>query len=229
MIRETGVPLCVTHDLDLLTLLEDKLKEYWKLGRALKEKYRKESENLVVVVVSHPHGGPKRISVGEAKVKDSALEVREDQDWCYYSYDAVTCEGSSGAPVYVLGRWNDGFGYWFGHSHNHSGIDSCNCSRSTVGVDSTFGQLKPPSSINFNDSVIQSATATNRSPVTMIKHIDDAASGSRLANDDTVYDENNNALKANTHTQSLVSFSQSRSNGIKKVTFEVMFGKLCYI
>ncbi|CAG5116466.1 unnamed protein product, partial [Candidula unifasciata] len=131
--------VCATHDLDLLTLLEDKLKEYWKLGRALKDKYQKESENLVVVVVSHPHGGPKRISLGEAKVKDLAREVREDQDWCYYSYDAVTCDGSSGAPVYVLGRWNDGFGYWFGHTHNHSGIDNFDLNSSTVGVDSTYG------------------------------------------------------------------------------------------
>lgn len=128
---------CVIHDLDLLDRLEEKLKEHWELGHSLKENYGHSDHNLVVII-SHPHGGPKRLSIGEGKVKDLAREVRDGQDWCYYSYDAATCDGSSGSPVYVLGQWIDGYGYWFGHGHNHSGVDINGHNSSTVGVDSTY-------------------------------------------------------------------------------------------
>ncbi|BFZ18970.1 hypothetical protein BsWGS_22009 [Bradybaena similaris] len=184
--------VCVTHDLDLLKDLDNKLKKYWTLGRSLKEKYD-ESDCNVVVVVSHPHGGPKRVSVGKGKVMDKDREVREEQNWCTYSYDAVTCAGSSGGPVYVLGRWNDGFGYWFGHSHNHSGIDNYNFSSSTVGVDSTYGQVvKPFSYIDLEHSGIQSDNTTNRPDIDSIQC--NGETNSTKTNDSDVYDTNNNVF-----------------------------------
>ncbi|BFZ18969.1 hypothetical protein BsWGS_22008 [Bradybaena similaris] len=181
--------VCVTHDLDLLTDLENKLEKYWTLGRSLKEKYGNSDCN-VVVVVSHPHGGPKRVSVGKGKVMDKDREVREEQNWCTYSYDAVTCAGSSGGPVYVLGRWNDGFGYWFGHSHNHSGMDNYKFSSSTVGVDSTYGQVVEPFSyIDLEHSAMPSGNTTDGPVIDFIQY--NSETNSTKTNDSNVCDANN--------------------------------------
>lgn len=115
--------VCRTNDKELVTLLRDLLTKYWQLGCELQEKYAKTNINLVIIV-SHPHGGPKRVSFGEMKAKTKKRQVRDGQEWCQYSYTAPTCRGSSGGPVYVLGQWSEGFGFWFGHAHNHSGYTS---------------------------------------------------------------------------------------------------------
>ncbi|BFZ18967.1 hypothetical protein BsWGS_22006 [Bradybaena similaris] len=190
--------VCATHELDLLRDLDNMLKKYWTLGRSLKEKYGNSDCN-VVVVVSHPHGGPKRVSVGKGKVMDKHKEVREEQNWCTYSYDAATCDGSSGGPVYVLGRWNDGFGYWFGHSHNHSGIDNYNFSSSTVGVDSTYGQVVEPFSyIDLEHSAMPSGNTTDGPVIDIIQC--NSETNSTKTNHSNVCDANNNVSQSASST-----------------------------
>ncbi|KAK6980237.1 hypothetical protein BgiMline_021245, partial [Biomphalaria glabrata] len=62
----------------------------------LKYKSFKDPEKRVILV-SHPHGGPKQISI------KNWCDVFSDGEFTKYTYNAPTCPGSSGAPVYILG------------------------------------------------------------------------------------------------------------------------------
>ncbi|XP_059177429.1 uncharacterized protein LOC131956838 [Physella acuta] len=127
---------CVTHDMDLVGKLEKTIKDFNDLQKKLYQQYKNNKEKQLVVIVSHPHGGPKRISFGHTVEKKSLKDVRENQNWCNYSYNTATCPGSSGAYVFILGQPLCGSGYWFGHPHNHShytGAQLINCS--SIGVD----------------------------------------------------------------------------------------------
>ncbi|KAK0047525.1 acidic repeat-containing protein-like isoform X2 [Biomphalaria pfeifferi] len=75
----------------------------------------------LVIIVGHPHYRPKQVSVGRhyPSLKDEPKKVRSGQLWCRYYYDAPTCIGNSGSPVFIPGQPIAGFGYWFGHQHNH--------------------------------------------------------------------------------------------------------------
>ncbi|XP_059143857.1 uncharacterized protein LOC131931171 [Physella acuta] len=53
-------------------------------------------DQQLTVIVSHPHGCPKQVSVGHSTNKD------ENEEWTRYTYTTATCPGSSGAPVYIL-------------------------------------------------------------------------------------------------------------------------------
>ncbi|KAI8739358.1 acidic repeat-containing protein isoform X2 [Biomphalaria glabrata] len=79
------------------------------------------SNDNLVIIVGHPHYRPKQVSVGRhyPSLKDEPKKVRSGQLWCRYYYDAPTCIGNSGSPVFIPGQPIAGFGYWFGHQHNH--------------------------------------------------------------------------------------------------------------
>ena len=49
------------------------------------------------LIVSHPHGQPKRITVGKWRP-----DVEKQGDERYVEYNTATCPGSSGAPVFLL-------------------------------------------------------------------------------------------------------------------------------
>ncbi|XP_059155554.1 uncharacterized protein LOC131940771 [Physella acuta] len=126
---------CVTHNMELVGKLEEQIAKFSKLQTKLFKKY-KDQDPKPVIIVSHPHSGPKKISVGKTEVSKNVKEVRENQRWCQYYYDTPTCPGSSGSYVLILGQPLNGSGYWFGHPHNHSGESrkgGINCS--SVGVD----------------------------------------------------------------------------------------------
>ncbi|KAI8739343.1 hypothetical protein BgiBS90_035497 [Biomphalaria glabrata] len=109
----------VTHDLDIQNTLKSTIESLEQLQNITFERY-KDKEPRLVVVVGHPHGGPKKISFGFWEDRTTLKEIRSNQDWCRYAHNAATCPGSSGSPVFILGQSLCGFGYWFGHPHNHS-------------------------------------------------------------------------------------------------------------
>ncbi|XP_059147740.1 uncharacterized protein LOC131935376 [Physella acuta] len=113
---------CVTHDKQIIKELQKNLSEYETLQKEIyKEVKETTREDLqLVVITGHPHGMPKQVSIGEKKGKEVLKDVRERQEWCRYGYDTATCPGNSGSPVYIVGQPLCGFGYWFGHTHNHS-------------------------------------------------------------------------------------------------------------
>ncbi|GFS04760.1 hypothetical protein ElyMa_001183700 [Elysia marginata] len=92
------VIFCVTHD----EMLGERIRcliEQWNSGHSQTESEGTSVPSLdfgdkAALVVSHPHGQPKKISVGKISlVTDSCV----DEFGCEYL--AATCPGSSGAPV----------------------------------------------------------------------------------------------------------------------------------
>ncbi|XP_059169461.1 uncharacterized protein LOC131951160 [Physella acuta] len=91
-----------------------KLDDLWRNFRfrsvAVHERYKElDDVDKLVVIVSHPHGACKRVSVGQWKVKKV-----DGVGYTRYAYNTCTCPGSSGATVFRLG-------YGGLYSHTHSG------------------------------------------------------------------------------------------------------------
>ena len=104
---------CATHNGELYTRLKNAVRsrgfrvEYpwlWFNERKLSTAAREEN---VVVVVSHPHGHPKRITVGEWSRPWSGDGSAAEQR---FQYTAASCPGSSGAPVFLLKLTSGGLG-----------------------------------------------------------------------------------------------------------------------
>ncbi|KAI8739289.1 hypothetical protein BgiBS90_035443 [Biomphalaria glabrata] len=130
---------CASHNEKLIQKVKNYLQIYKDIQKRLYTLYKNiiHSRDKLVVIISHPHGGPKKVSIGKITLpKESLKTVRDNQDWCRYYYQAATCNGSSGAPIFIAGQPIAGFGYWFGHPHNHSTYDEETLhSYSSVGVD----------------------------------------------------------------------------------------------
>ncbi|KAI8780080.1 hypothetical protein BgiBS90_019274 [Biomphalaria glabrata] len=112
-----------TCDRELFNNIDNKIKQFNVLWKTIHDRYalderkekmeRKYYYKRLVVVVSHPHGGPKKISLGRL---DEQLKNKLKNDTGYQLfYDSPTCEGSSGAPVYLYGQ------DWFKVEYVHSG------------------------------------------------------------------------------------------------------------
>lgn len=117
---------CKITNTSHIRIVEKRLSSYQSCMSQLYRKSKLHEDINLVVIIGHPHMKPKRISIGQhRKFKKSpemeiSKEVRSHQIWCRYSYDNVACNGISGAPVFIWGQPISGFGYWFGHPHNHS-------------------------------------------------------------------------------------------------------------
>ena len=110
--------MCVTHDEDL----GERIKSAWTCwSNELDEQQDLSGINLLtaydggrdpVLIVSHPHGGPKKITLGEGRdVESHRVE-----------YNAATCQGCSGAPVFRYYPGRDGWRLdgWFPAVHSMS-------------------------------------------------------------------------------------------------------------
>ncbi|XP_059159283.1 uncharacterized protein LOC131943277 [Physella acuta] len=89
----------VTHDEQLIGRLDAMYARWREKLKKLNAKYEATDDvNKLVVLVSHPHGCAKRISIGRW-VHKQMLKY----DNTRYTYTACSCPGSSGAYVYRLG------------------------------------------------------------------------------------------------------------------------------
>ncbi|RUS91199.1 hypothetical protein EGW08_001005, partial [Elysia chlorotica] len=87
--RDICEMLCVTHDEDLAGRVQSAYLFLDFISLVLKDEWQ-------VLVVSHPHGKPKKITVGVGRSGTS------QQPLLLLGYNAATCPGSSGAPVVLL-------------------------------------------------------------------------------------------------------------------------------
>ncbi|BFZ22351.1 hypothetical protein BsWGS_25390 [Bradybaena similaris] len=121
----------VTHDIRFAYDLQTKWKEYKSLHTEVGEKYNtnnNEDENAhkLTIIVSHPHGCSKQISIGKYVKRD---EMDYNNAYAKYTYTTPTCPGCSGGPVYVLSRW-----WWWGCDHPHGGQCEDNANLNYSGI-----------------------------------------------------------------------------------------------
>ncbi|GFS26767.1 hypothetical protein ElyMa_005225800 [Elysia marginata] len=112
--RDVCNVLCVTCDEDL----GERIKSAWfcrsnnvnrhnSPGLGLQPSCDKDSH--LVLIASHPHGQPKKITMGYRRYTYRNPRVE---------YNTPTCPGSSGAPVF--GFYTDGYFWWFAPVHSGS-------------------------------------------------------------------------------------------------------------
>ncbi|XP_059160898.1 uncharacterized protein LOC131944357 [Physella acuta] len=105
----------VTCNLELVDEFDKICRRFIYQCRAVSNKYRRfDDVDKLTVIVSHPHGCPKQVSVGQWTHRHEI-----DDTWTRYWYTTCTCPGSSRATVYRLGC-----GGWMSHHHPHSGSNS---------------------------------------------------------------------------------------------------------
>ncbi|KAK0062116.1 hypothetical protein Bpfe_008609 [Biomphalaria pfeifferi] len=94
--KETIYLKCNICRTDITVRLQNSFERFTELLKTLQYTYRmrKNSEELLVIIVSHPHGGRKRVTIGP----------RVETNHNNAQYEAATCRGSSGAfPVQIGG------------------------------------------------------------------------------------------------------------------------------
>ncbi|XP_059156694.1 uncharacterized protein LOC131941448 [Physella acuta] len=99
---------CWSHDSNLCDKLQLLLELFSFQWFGVSHKYKRQRQvGRLAIVVSHPHGCCKQVSVGRWIHRQVVVN-----DWTRYTYTTSTCPGSSGAMVYRLG---------FVSNHPHSG------------------------------------------------------------------------------------------------------------
>ncbi|GFN74761.1 hypothetical protein PoB_000126700 [Plakobranchus ocellatus] len=112
--------LCATHDKDLVNTLNGLIQKYDREGCAVPQPIM----STLCVVISHPHGQPKKVTVGDiSSTAPVDLEASYLTEYMY-TYTTETCRGSSGAPVVcaVSHKKLESEGVWPGagpHSFGH--------------------------------------------------------------------------------------------------------------
>ncbi|CAG5134380.1 unnamed protein product [Candidula unifasciata] len=120
----------ITHDMELADRLESLTKRFVDLQKILNQMFNSKLDSVEMqsrLIVSHPHGCNKQISIGYYTER---VEVKDARNLTRYVYTTPTCPGSSGAPVYVLGRWRG----WWPCDHPHSGNSDVNKELNFSGV-----------------------------------------------------------------------------------------------
>ena len=116
-VRDVCVLACATHDksladrLDALCLFSRTSKKPSFISQHLKLDFGSVPD---CVIVSHPHGQPKQVTIGEI------LQVENTGTWEVLAYSASTCAGSSGAAVLLLGS-DDVDVTFYPHLHSRGG------------------------------------------------------------------------------------------------------------
>ncbi|KAI8771449.1 hypothetical protein BgiBS90_028168 [Biomphalaria glabrata] len=99
--------------------------EHWfALRDKVLNSYTHRQENKLNFIVSHPHGCPKYVCIGQWTDNAQVAEFNDDYDFTQLTYTTGTCPGSSGAMVHCVG---------FKGGHFHSGTLTSELNYSCVG------------------------------------------------------------------------------------------------
>ncbi|XP_059146812.1 uncharacterized protein LOC131934717 [Physella acuta] len=114
-----------TCDLKLVDELDKMCQHVDDLCGEVEDKYRRFHDVVkLIVIVSHPHGCPKQVSVGQWTHKHERDDDDDDDETLTrYWYTTCTCPGSSGASVYRLGH----VGWPYHHPHSRSNSEGNYC------------------------------------------------------------------------------------------------------
>ncbi|GFO20969.1 hypothetical protein PoB_004747400 [Plakobranchus ocellatus] len=113
-----------THDEAVGQSLSGACKHFGILTAKLLSKHRDPTRfPLYTVICSHPHGCSKQITIGQRIeriiVNEKVEGAQPDEEWTEYVYTTPTCQGSSGAPVVLLGRDKISGRQWCKLTHVH--------------------------------------------------------------------------------------------------------------
>ncbi|GFR81843.1 hypothetical protein ElyMa_000613400 [Elysia marginata] len=117
---------CVTHDVAFAVEMERLRKERVDLWETILSVAPFNMEHSLCIVVSHPHGKSKYITVGQ----QVEIARNEGASQPYYTYTADTCPGSAGGPVLVLPGQDCPDPGWLPIVLHHSGALSCGQNKS---------------------------------------------------------------------------------------------------
>lgn len=97
---------CVLHDEHLALQIQAQTSSLGKIDKFRPHWTRVNWSKFFALIISHPHGQPKMVTIGEIKwaaVKNpKGITTPDTTSECSYEYDTPTCLGSSGAPVVIL-------------------------------------------------------------------------------------------------------------------------------
>ncbi|XP_059156651.1 uncharacterized protein LOC131941424 [Physella acuta] len=114
---------CATHDPMIGDKLKQMINRFDELWGQISGKYRSRRDvDKLTIIVSHPHGLSKQVSVGRW------VHKQEVGAGTMYTYTTCTCPGSSGAIVYILGSR-------LSTAHTHSGTNEKGLNFSGVYLD----------------------------------------------------------------------------------------------
>ncbi|KAH9490137.1 hypothetical protein Btru_042466 [Bulinus truncatus] len=91
----------VTCDAQLGERISEMCRRFRRIWGAVGDRYARKSDDRFVFIVSHPHGGPKKISFGTI-LDTMDAGGQEELDLSIWGYTTNTCPGSSGASVFGL-------------------------------------------------------------------------------------------------------------------------------
>ncbi|CAL1533099.1 unnamed protein product [Lymnaea stagnalis] len=91
-IEDNCVFICKTDNMTLVKQLRNYIYDFIFIHEELYEKYRHVPQNDLVLMVSHPHGQTKKVSIGSCADPNTN------------TYKLASCKGSSGAPIYRLNQ-----------------------------------------------------------------------------------------------------------------------------
>ncbi|XP_059168168.1 uncharacterized protein LOC131950136 isoform X2 [Physella acuta] len=143
--KDTSLVQFVTHDLDLGLELSQLLTRLHEREQHIKELFTMSEIDKLTIIVSHPHGGFKQISVGQWVHKESITSTL-DHEHTRYTYTTCTCPGSSGAAVFILGDAMPRVQKRYLTTHVHRGAQSDGNNISAFGVESYRKPNSMPSS-----------------------------------------------------------------------------------
>ncbi|KAK7010840.1 hypothetical protein BgiMline_002475, partial [Biomphalaria glabrata] len=106
----------VTHDIKLAERLRRSIYLFQNTHKKVFEEYKMLPNNKLAILISHPHGWPKQVSLGTYTKIELDGKRFKDKVYTEYTYDSHSCPGSSGAPLYFLGKED----VWSLHPHSRS-------------------------------------------------------------------------------------------------------------
>ncbi|KAI8761664.1 hypothetical protein BgiBS90_030696 [Biomphalaria glabrata] len=97
----------ITHDRVFLDKVKSQIDTCMKTSRAISDLEMVtllQKGKYLTIIISHPHGFEKQVSIGYSKGRSVVQNDRGSTVGVKYYYDTPTCPGSSGAPVFVVGK-----------------------------------------------------------------------------------------------------------------------------
>ncbi|GFO14415.1 hypothetical protein PoB_004092000 [Plakobranchus ocellatus] len=97
------------------------------------------SQARMAVIIGHPHGRSKTVSIGQWMERVKESEYKEFSTKTYYIYNTPTCKGNSGGSVMTFGKVEEERATVVIFTHHHR----ASCETPGLNMSSPFDELKP--------------------------------------------------------------------------------------